>query len=157
MTKHRYAWLFAATLFTASAALAGGDGSGRRHHAPPPIDRILEKHAGELGLDEATLDQVRAIAARAHTEDAPFHETLRDAREALHELLRQDAPDLDAILAQADAVGAAETALHKRRLQTLLAVRAVLTPEQRQGLVKIFEEKRKRMFGDGPPPPPPEE
>jgi Spy/CpxP family protein refolding chaperone len=156
MMKQRYAWIFAAALFAAGAATAGEDGSGRRHHGPPPIDRILEKHADALGLDDATLAQVREIAARAHTEDAPFHEALRAERETLHALLRQDAPDLDAVLKQADAVGAAETALHKRRLETLLAVRAVLTPEQRQGLVKIFEEKRKRMFGGGGPPPPPE-
>lgn len=153
MTKLRYAWIVAAALFAASATMARSEGPGRRHHEPPPIDRILEKHAEELGLDAATLDAVRAIAARAESEDAPLHAALRAEREALHALLREDTPELAAVLRQADAVGAAETALHKHRLQTLLTVRGILTPEQRQGLVRIFEEKRKRMFGDGPPPP----
>lgn len=152
----RHAWIFAIALFAAGAAAAGDGGPGRRHHAPPPIDHILEKHAAELGIDEAKLAEVREIAARSQAEDAPLHETLRAEREKLHALLREDAPALDAVLKQADAVGAAETALHKRRLQTLLAVRAILTPEQRQGLVRIFEEKRKRIFGDAASPPPPE-
>lgn len=153
MMARRHAWILAIALFAASAATAGDGGPGRRHHAPPPIDRILEKHADELGIDETKLAEVREIAARAQAADAPLHETLRAEREKLHALLREDAPELDAVLKQADAVGAAETALHKRRLQTLLAVRAILTPEQRQGLVKIFEEKRKRIFGEAPPPP----
>jgi Spy/CpxP family protein refolding chaperone len=157
MTRNRCAWIFATALVTATTAIAGGDGPGRRHHAPPPIDRILENHAEELGIDETTLEAVRDIAARAQAEEKPFHEALRAEREALHEELRRDAPDLDAVMKQADAVGAAETALHKRRLQTLLEVRAILTPDQRQGLVKLFEEKRKRIFGEGRPPPPPEE
>jgi Spy/CpxP family protein refolding chaperone len=59
----------------------------------------------------------------------------------------------------ADRVGAAETELKKQRLRTMLEVRALLSPEQRQKLVKIFEERRARRhgFGDGPPPPPPDQ
>ncbi len=44
----------------------------------------------------------------------------------------------------ADAIGAAETALQKERLRTMLAVRALLTSDQRRELVKIHEEFRAR-------------
>ena len=44
----------------------------------------------------------------------------------------------------ADRIGAAETELKKQRLRTMLEVRALLSPEQRQKLVKIFEERRRR-------------
>jgi Spy/CpxP family protein refolding chaperone len=134
-----------------------------RRHGPPPIDRILERHAEELKLSDEVRDHVRAIAAEAEQREGPLRETLRTQRDALHELLAQDAPESDAVLHQAEVVGAAETELHKQRLLTLLEVRQLLTPEQRQQLVKIFEEKRRHMRGrwGGPPPdgpePPPED
>ena len=43
----------------------------------------------------------------------------------------------------ADRIGAVETELKKQRLRTMLEVRALLSPEQRQKLVKIFEERRR--------------
>lgn len=153
MMKRRWTWIFAIALCAAGTAMAGDDGPGR-HHGPPPIDHILERHADELGIDAATLGRVREIAAHAQAEEAPVRAALYTARERLHELLRRDAPDLAAVLQQADVVGAAETDLHKARLRTLLAVRAILTPAQRQGLVELFEAKRKRVFGGGGAPPP---
>jgi len=146
------------------AALAGGAAAeperspGRRFGppGPPPIDRILARHAEELGLSEVVQAKVRTLAADAEAESKPLRAALDAQREAMHALLIQDAPDPDAVLHQADLVGAAETALHKQRLRTLLAVRALLTPEQRRELVRIFEEKRRHMeergFRRGPPP-----
>lgn len=136
-----------------------GPGSGwRGRHGPPPIDRILERHAEELGLSDAVREQVRGVAEAAEEEQQPLDDALAEQREVLHELLSQDAPDADAVLRQADVVGAAETEVHKQRLRTLLAVRALLTPDQRRTLVQIFEERRKRMdghrWGGGPPPEP---
>jgi Spy/CpxP family protein refolding chaperone len=130
--------------FAAVASAGGPDGHGRKH-GPPPIDRVLDRHADELGLDAAVLEQVRAIGARARAEEEPLRETLRAERDALHALLRQDAPDADAIMRQAEAIGSAETELHKQRLLTLLEVRTLLTPEQRAKLESIFEAKRQRM------------
>ena len=143
--------------FAASAEPDGPPPFGR--HGPPPIDRILERHAAELGLSDAVREQVHAIAADAEQREAPLREALRAQRDALHELLAQDAPDSNAVMQQAELLGAAETEMHKQRLRTLLAVRALLTPEQRQQLVKIFEEKRRQMghrWGGGPPPDGPE-
>jgi Spy/CpxP family protein refolding chaperone len=46
-------------------------------------------------------------------------------------------------MALADRIGAAETALDKHRLATLLEIRALLTPAQRRELVRIFDERRR--------------
>jgi periplasmic protein CpxP/Spy len=156
----------------ARVAAAGGPDDGPpgfgRMHGPPPIDRILERHAAELGLSDDVRTRVKAIAADAEQQEAPLRETLRTQRDALHQLLAQDSPDPDAVLRQAEVAGAAETELHKQRLRTLLAVRQLLTPEQRAQLVKIFEEKRRTMgfrwrmpppegpMPPGEPAPPPE-
>jgi Spy/CpxP family protein refolding chaperone len=71
-------------------------------------------------------------------------------------LLEADSPKLDDVMQWADRVGAAETELKKQRLRTMLEVRALLSPEQRQKLVKIFEERRGRMREMGRKPPFPE-
>jgi Spy/CpxP family protein refolding chaperone len=154
------AFVAAALLAPAGGAGAEPPGPGGRRHGPPPIDRVLDRHAEELGLDDAVREQVGAIAARSRETEEPLRAALRAARDELHALLRQDAPDADAVMRQADAVGAAETALHKQRLRTLLEVRALLTPEQRAKLGEIFEKKRERMkkwrHGEDEPPPPPD-
>jgi Spy/CpxP family protein refolding chaperone len=158
----RFRTIFTAIALAASLAFdaAAGEGHGRKH-GPPPIDRVLDRHAEELGLDDAVLEQVRAIGARARAEEEPLRETLRAQRDELHELLRQDAPDTDAVMRQAEEIGSVETELHKARLRTLLEVRTLLTPEQRAKLESIFEEKRQRMRdrwkdgGDAPPEPGP--
>jgi Spy/CpxP family protein refolding chaperone len=129
---------------------------GRRHHGPPPIDRVLEEHAEELGLDAATLQRVEEIADVAHEQEQPLREALHDEREELRALLDQDAPDEESVMRQLEAIGAAETQLHKHRLRTLLTVRALLTPEQRKELLRIFEERRGRRADRARGPHPPE-
>lgn len=139
--------IVAAALATLAGPASAGDGMGHRfgRHGPPPIDRILERHAEDLELSDEVRAKVHDIAAAAEEQAKPLREALDAAREAMHALLAQDDPDPDAVVRQAEVVGAAETEMHKQRLRTLLAVRELLTPEQRRGLVKIFEERRKRM------------
>ena len=136
-----------------------GDGPPgmRRHgpHGPPPIEKVLERHSDELGLDADTRASIRAIAAKARQDEQPLEEQLRSLHEEMRQLLDGESPKLDDVMQWADRIGAAETELKKRRLRTLLEVRALLTPEQRQKLVQIFEERRGRRKGpEGEAPPP---
>jgi Spy/CpxP family protein refolding chaperone len=136
-----------------------GDGplGMRRHgrHGPPPIEKVLERHADELGLDAATRAAIRAIAAKAREDEAPLDEERRALHEEMRQLLDGESPKLEDVMQAADRIGAAETELKKRRLRTMLEVRALLTPEQREKLVKIFEERRGRRRGpEGEAPPP---
>jgi hypothetical protein len=77
-------------------------------------------------------------------ESASARDAVHRQHDELRALLASDAPDAGAVMAKADAIGAAETALQKQRLRTMLAVRALLTSEQRRELVKIHEEFRAR-------------
>jgi len=130
---------------------------------PPPIEGLLEHHADELGLDAATQAKIREISSQAREQAQPAVDELRSLHEGMHQLLKSDTPDSQQVMSQADRIGAAETALRKQRLATMLQIRALLTPEQRQKLVQIFEEKRARWQGrfggspggGGPPEPPP--
>lgn len=124
-------------------------------HGPPPIERMLERHADELGLDADTRAAIRAIAARARQDERPASEEVRALQEQMRALLDADSPKLDDVMQWADRIGAAETELRKRRLRTMLEIRALLSPEQRKKLVEIFEQRRgwrKGLRGDGPPP-----
>jgi Spy/CpxP family protein refolding chaperone len=114
---------------------------------------LLERHADRLHLDDATREQIRALAAAGRERSEPRHEVLRRLHDEMHALLSSDAPDTDAVMAKAEEIGRAETELHKERLRTMLAIRALLTPEQRSELVRIHEEWRARRGergGGGP-------
>jgi Spy/CpxP family protein refolding chaperone len=138
----------------AAPAFAGDHG----HRRKPPLDALLERHAERLGLDAETLATIRAAADASRPEHERLAEELHALRLEMRALLSEDAPDPDAVMRLADRVGAAETALDKHRLATLLEIRALLTPEQRRELVRIHEERRrerheaKERAGEAPPP-----
>lgn len=138
----------------------GPPGSGPRgRHGPPPIERVLERHADELGLSAKTRAAIREIAAAARERDRPASEELRALHEQMRALLDAESPQLDDVMQWADRIGAAETELKKQRLRTMLEIRALLTPEQRQKLVQISEQRRghRRGFaGEAPSPEMPE-
>ncbi len=160
--------LLAMSGFAAAAAAQPPDrepGDGprgmRRHgrHGPPPIEKVLERHADELGLGADTREAILAIAAKAREDEAPLDEQLRALHGEMRQLLDGESPKLEDVMQAADRIGAAETELRKHRLRTMLEVRTLLTPEQREKLVKIFEERRGRrkgLEGEAPPPRPQE-
>ena len=103
----------------------------------------------------ASAKKARAIAAKARQDEAPLDEQLRALHEEMRQVLDGESPKLEDVMQAADRIGAAETELKKRQLRTMLEVRALLTPEQREKLVKIFEERRGRRRGsEGEAPPP---
>jgi Spy/CpxP family protein refolding chaperone len=136
------ALLLAALVCGVLPAAAGEHGHGRKHERPP-LDALLERHAERLGLEPATLAQIRGVADAARPEHERLSDELHALRLEMRALLGEDAPDPEAVMRQADRIGAAETALDKHRLATLLEIRALLTPDQRGELVRIYEERRR--------------
>lgn len=133
------------TLLAAAALLLGGVlvaavGHARpRFHGPGPggPGGFVERHADQLGLDAAQQEAITAIVAESHEGGTALHQEMRALRGELHELLMQDPPDVEAVMAQADAIGAVDVALHKHRLSTMIAIRNQLTPEQRESLQEL--------------------
>jgi Spy/CpxP family protein refolding chaperone len=116
------------------------------------IERVLERNAERLHLDAATRDKIRALAEAGRDRGEAQQEVLHRLHDDLHALLSADAPETAAVMRKADEIGRAETDLHKERLRTMLAIRALLTSEQRRELVRIHEEMRARgeWGGHGP-------
>jgi Spy/CpxP family protein refolding chaperone len=134
------ATLTVAALALALPAFAGEHG---RHSGRDPGGWI-ERHADELGLDDATLAEVEAIVEQSREEGRTIREEHRAARDAMHEMLEQDEPDVAAVMRQTEVIGEIDVRKHKHRLATMLAIRAKLTPEQRAKLSELREEMRDR-------------
>jgi Spy/CpxP family protein refolding chaperone len=122
----------------------------RRHGGPhrgkgPSIDRLLERNAERLGLDEEKQAEIRAASKAARVRNKPLREQLDRLHDEMRELLNQLEPDEAAVLSKADQIGALKTELRKQQLRSMLEIRAMLTPEQRAELVKIHEERRDRV------------
>jgi len=120
------------------------------HHGGPGPDRFIAHHAEELGLDAETLEAIEGIVDESRARSEVMDEELRGEYEALHELLTQEMPDESAVMAQAEAIDALKLAAHKNRLRAMIAIRSQLTPEQRQELVRIREERMPRWKKRGP-------
>jgi len=102
----------------------------------PGADRLtrLGERIDSLGLDDQTRTQIHTTIDGAQTTLSDLRSQLHDAHKNLRALLAQAIPDENAVLTQSEAIGSLETAYRKQTLSTLLAVRALLTPEQRASL-----------------------
>ncbi|MCP4004828.1 MAG: periplasmic heavy metal sensor [bacterium] len=144
--------LLIAPILLANIARAEPPGRGQgRHRGPPPLERVLEKHADRLKLDETTLAQVSELAKASRTQSRESREQIHTIEREIRKLLEKERPDEAAIMERVGALGELKTAEHKHRLRSMLQIRALLTPEQREELVRIREENRPRG-GRRPPP-----
>ena len=128
-------------LALASPAVAG---KGKGHRGLGGSGGLIERHAEELGLDDATLAEVKQIVEASREQREAIHAEHRAARDAMHELLDQDAPDVGAVMEQAEVMGEIDVRRRKHRLATMLEIRTKLTPEQRAQLRELKSEKRDR-------------
>ena len=133
--------LVVCVLLTALAVLgvsrAGAERPSRDTGARP--DRFIAEYAERLGLDQQTLATIRTLVEAARAQAKTQRAELRQAYAQMRALLSQEAPSEAAVMQQADAIGALELAARKQRLQVMLQIRALLTPAQRQELVRLQE------------------
>lgn len=115
-------------LSLASTALARPRGHGYGHLTS------LEHRVERLDLDGETRTAVYAVIDQARAEQRDLRRQIREAYQALRAYLEQETPDEEAVMAQAETIGALQTERRKQALRTLLAVWAQLTPEQRESL-----------------------
>ena len=141
----RLSLVVVSSFFISAAALARPPFGGPP--GPPGPDGLIEEHAERLGLDDEARAAIRAIVDASHERAAKLHEDHREARRALRDLLSQGLPDKATVMQQAEALGRIETEMTKHRLRTLLRIRALLTPEQREEMMAIHRERH----GDGGP------
>ena len=128
-------------LLTALTALDVSRAGAQRlsRDASAQLDRFIAEYAERLGLDQETLATIRTIVDASRAQGETLRTELRQAQAQMRTLLSQEVPNEAAVMQQADAIGALELAVRKQRLQAMLRIRALLTPAQRQELMRLQE------------------
>jgi Spy/CpxP family protein refolding chaperone len=116
----------------------GGPG-GRGPGGPGLFPGLLQR----LELSDQQREQIRALMEDNRPQGDPGQQ-LRDAETRLHAAILGDAPDAHAIESLKASINAAHAAELDHQVQMMAKVAQILTPEQRQELLKIESE--------GPPP-----
>jgi Spy/CpxP family protein refolding chaperone len=101
---------------------------------PPP--EMVVAVAAELGITDAVLKDIKERIFKADQDVIGLRAELEVARLELRRLLDEDRPDIAKIMHQVDVVAEAEKQVHKNRVRLDLAVRELLTPDQRHQLFK---------------------
>jgi Spy/CpxP family protein refolding chaperone len=115
---------------------------GHGHGKGGRLDR-LEAKLADLPLAPEQREAAEQVMAQARAEREAQGEQVGEARRALRDLLEQDAPVLDEVMAQADVLGALETDSHKAKLRTMIELRAVLGPEAWQELKDSLRHRKR--------------
>ena len=127
-----------------------GEGRGQGEMNPREGLRLLKEHAKELGLSDATLNQIKELARKGRDSRGALDDRLDDARDKMRDLMQSDSPDRAKVMAAIDEAGRAEIALRQHDVEVLLQIRALLTPAQREAMKKLMQEERGgRRGGEG--------
>ncbi len=120
----------------------GPGGPGFGFGMPLPPEAAIERHAEELGIDEATVERIRALSEQHSAEQQVIVAELHQQKLALRTALAAPQPDQAAVIALARKIGTLETDLSVARLTSMMRIRAELTPEQNAAL----HDKMERRF-----------
>jgi len=124
----------AAVFFLAGTALAYGPPGGCAPGAGAGFAAMLEHRLDRLDLDPSIRNEIDAILAEARPTAAALRDQVAAEHERMRALIAEEAPDQAAIDEEVDRIGSATGELRKHEIHTMLAVRALLTPEQRDQL-----------------------
>lgn len=117
------------------------------HGGPPPPGALVEHMADELDLDEETHAAIRSIVEASRERGEALREEIRDETRAMFERMHDDPVDRADLMARVERIGALRTEAEKHRIDTLLAIREQLSPEQREALVEMRGEMRRHHVG----------
>lgn len=127
-------------LLVAGLAAPSALAQPKRHG--PPIFAL--RYADRLGLDADTQTKLQEIVSESRAANEGLHEKLHEARDQLVEQLEATTPDEATVMKRADAVSAIEGEIHRNRLRAILDIRKLLTPAQREELVRLASEHPRR-------------
>jgi Spy/CpxP family protein refolding chaperone len=141
--------LITVAVIIAVAAVAGPflyAGPGMRHSrgdfgAMGAFGRLARAKQA-LGLSDAQVDQIKAIAQAAREENAQYREQLRGGVSNVVDTLLKNPNDIAAAQAIIDQQTQAESALKSNVLKSVSKALNVLTPEQRTKLGQLISDRR---------------
>lgn len=137
--KFKCHWALMILLMSTAGSLNAEEGA--RKPGPPNQDRMFEK----LDLSEEQRKKLAEIRKSNAEKVKALQEKLKEAHQKLDSSLDSDASE-DVLKKQHQALQDLQNEMSDLRFENILAVRKVLTPEQR----KKFSEMRKQKGFDGP-------
>lgn len=149
--KFLIATIIAAGLLAAVPLAYGGPGGrGFRGHGGPGgfgagmLFGHLRHVQEELDLSDQQVEQIKAIFAETHEQNAQYREQLHGGMKGAFEALLADPNNLSAAQAALDQQAAAERAMKSNILAATSKALNVLTAEQRTELAKMVQERSAR-------------
>lgn len=127
----------AVALALATVTVVAANATANRHGGRPGHGSMLgrvEHGVEKLELAPETRKSVDAILDQARSQQRELRDQLHAAHEQMRTALDAESPSTDAVLAQADSIGALETQAKKLELQAIIQVRQLLSAEQWQQL-----------------------
>ena len=128
-----------------------------QEEAEKPIKRIREKRIEivreEINLTDQQREEMRKLRAEYQKEMIKLNAELKILRLELQELLEPKEPDKDKIYAHIDKMNNLRTEMSKKRVDFLLKMRTIFTPEQWEKMKKSrrffrFDRMHKRFSGE---------
>jgi Spy/CpxP family protein refolding chaperone len=127
-------WLACVTLHAQEAGNAPQRDPIAEQVLPP---ELIMQHQKAIGLSESQKSAVIAEIKRAQGRMVDLQWELQRATERMVELLRQDRPDEQLVIAQLDAVLAVEHQIKRVHLTLAVRLKNVLAPEQQRMLREL--------------------
>ena len=115
------------------ARRAGRMGGGPGGPGGPDLPKLKE----QLGLSDAQLEQLRTLRMDQHKTQIRRRADQEIARLELHQLMTATTLDEKAVTAKVKELADLQTAALKARVDSHLALRKVLTPEQQKKLIEL--------------------
>jgi Spy/CpxP family protein refolding chaperone len=103
-----------------------------------------ERVKSALGLTEEQSAKLRQIMVEGRKATIKTRADMQVQDIELRELLRADQPSRDAVLRKVQQISDLRGQMMKQRVESLLAAKSVLTPEQQQKLRTFMSERRGR-------------
>ena len=119
----------------------GGDGMMERGLDNPEL-------AARLGVDKEALQAVREKNHAARLKQVDLQAELEKAAMEQARMMSDDAAGEDAILDSVEKAGRIRTEMAKQRIRTMLMMRDILTPEQREKIRTWMLENRRDREGE---------
>jgi Spy/CpxP family protein refolding chaperone len=115
-----------------------------------PPDLVM-RSAQEIGLTEEQRQALESDLRKAGARFKEFDPRMRQEMQALADLMKEQRPDSDKVMAQLDKVMAVERDMRRTHLGLMIAIKNRLTAAQQTQLKEI-----RRKQTEGPPPPEPQ-
>ncbi len=134
--------LLAVMLLSGFSAFAGGQRFRERRG-----EAFRERIAEELGITAEQRQRIEAIRSEHAEAISAARQNVADKRRALEDAYAAESLDKSVVDARLQDLGDAQTALMKRASEVRLAIREVLTPEQRAKARDLKTKTRERFDG----------